>query len=258
MPSVLAYHRPETLDEASSLLSGPNSRAIGGGTVAVPESRGAKADGVELVDLQGLGLDGIEQSGNRLILGSMIRLGDLVSGGLMSHEPGGTTPGEMVPQLIRDLARRELPSTLRNQATLGGTIALGDSESILLAGLLVHGAQVHLHGQEPISLEQSLAECVGNRVVTAVSIELDDSATGGSATASTGRTPADIPIVAAIGRRVDDVVRMALTGLAPSPVLVDPSDPLRDLDPVGDFRGSPAYRRHLATTLCTRVLGELT
>lgn len=263
LPSVLAYHRPTTLDEAVALLAEPRRRAIGGGTVAVPEGRIATAAGVELVDLQALGLDAVSIEGDRLVIGAMVRLGDLA---------GTSTPTNPdipeVPELISDLARRELPSTLRNQATIGGTVALGDGDSLLLAGLLVHGAMVHLHGQAPMPLEQSLEECVGARIVTAVSIELDDrssdhvsaegaSSEGGSAVAGTGRTPADTPIVAAVARRSGEVTRVALTGMAPSPILVDPADPIVGLEPPGDFRGSTSYRQHLATTLTTRVLGEL-
>ncbi len=252
MPSVLAYHRPTTLDEAAELLADPSRRAVGGGTVAVPEGRVRTEAGIELVDLQALGLDGVSIDGDRLMIGAMVRLGDLA---------GTATPTNPdipeVPELVRELARRELPSTLRNQATIGGTVALGDADSVLLAGLLVHGAIVHLHGSDPMPLDQSLAECVGARVVTSVSIELDTTGVGGTAFAGTGRTPADTPIVAAVARRANDDTRVAVTGMAPSPTLVDPADPIAGLEPPGDFRGSTAYRKHLAQTLTTRVVGEL-
>ena len=112
MPSVLAYYRPGSLDEAATLLAGPNRRAIGGGTVVVPDARVAREEGVEVVDLQALGLNVIEADGDAVALGAMVRLGDLAGDGA-------------VPALIRDLAKRELPSALRNQATVGGTVALG-------------------------------------------------------------------------------------------------------------------------------------
>jgi CO/xanthine dehydrogenase FAD-binding subunit len=50
--------------------------------------------------------------------------------------------------------------------------------------------------------------------------------------------------------------RLALTGVARRPVLVDP-DALDELEPLGDFRGSPEYRRALAQTLAARALEEL-
>ena len=135
MPSVLAYHRPGSLDEASTLLAAPNRRALGGGTIAVPTARVHRDEGVELVDLQALGLDAVEVDGESLSLGAMVRLGAMVE-------------DDRIPVLLRDLAKRELPSALRNQATLGGTVAHAESTSVLLAGLLVHGAQVTLHAGE--------------------------------------------------------------------------------------------------------------
>lgn len=240
MPSIAAYHRPDSLDEALSLLAAPNRRALGGGTIVVPESRVARPDAVELVDLQALALDGWEQSPDSLTIGAMVRLGDLVD-----HDD--------TPPLLGDVARRELPSALRNQATIGGTVALGDPDSVLLAGLLVHGAQVHLHGQDPMALSDSLAEGVGRRIVTGVTV--DPAGTG--AIAVTGRTPADTPIVAAVARRTDDGVRLALTGVGDHPVLADPADPTAGLRPPSDFRGSTDYRLHLVETLGTRAVQEV-
>ncbi len=240
MPSIAAYHRPDSLDEALSLLAAPNRRALGGGTVVVPQSRVARPEAVELVDLQALGLASITAAGEGLSLGAMVRLGEL-------------TEAEAAPTLLRDLARRELPSALRNQATVGGTVALGDPDSVLLAGLLVHGAQVALHGQDPIALSESLAECVGQRIVTAVTVE-----TGGTgAIAATGRTPADTPIVAAVARATDAGVRLALTGVGVYPVLADPTDPTAGLEPPADFRGSSDYRLHLVDTLSARAVQEV-
>lgn len=241
MPSVLAYHRPQTLDDVSELSRRPNTRLIGGGTVVVPDARAAGADGVEIVDLQALGLDLIEPApGDCVTLGAMVRLGAMAVDG-------------RVPELLRDLARRELPSALRNQATVGGTVALGAPDSVLVAGLLVHGAEVDIHGLGTVPLEELLAAGAPAGVVTAVRIEC----TGTGSIAATGRTPADDPIVAAIARNSSDGVRVALTGVAAAPIEVDPADPTAGLAPPGDFRGSPAYRLHLAETLTRRAVLEV-
>ncbi|MFQ5556740.1 MAG: FAD binding domain-containing protein [Acidimicrobiales bacterium] len=239
MPSPLAYHRPGSLDEASTLLAGPNRRAVGGGTIVVPEARAA-GGGVELVDLQNLALDRIEDDDGRVRIGAMVRLGDLAS-----HR--------RVPELLCELARRELPSALRNQATVGGVVALAGTESVLLAGLLVHDTRVSLHGHPDIALADLVADGTGARLITAVSVDPD----GSGVVAATGRTPADVPIVAAVARATADRRWLALTGVAATPVLVDPGAPTAGLDPPGDFRGSPEYRLHLAQVLSTRVLAEL-
>lgn len=240
MPSVLAYHRPESLEEASTLLAGANRRALGGGTVVVPAVRERRGEGVEFVDLQALGLDQIESADGRVTMGAMVRLGELVT-------------DDRVPRLLRELAQRELPSALRNQATLGGTIALAEPESVLLAGLLVHEARVELTGHGSVLLAELLEQGTGNGIITSVSVAAD----GHGAIASTARTPADVPIVAAIARSTPDGMRLALTGVAATPVEVDPADPAADLSPPGDFRGSTAYRAHLAALLSKRVLAEV-
>ncbi|MCP5027539.1 MAG: hypothetical protein GY929_14780 [Actinomycetia bacterium] len=239
MPSVLAYHRPESLDEASTLLARPDRRAVGGGTVIVPQARQIADIGVELVDLQSLGLDTIETDDNRLRLGAMVRLSDLVS------HPA-------TPTLLADLARRELPSAQRNQATVGGTAALGWPDSVLVAGLLAHNAIVEIHGAEPTALAGVLGAVTG-RIITGVTIETD----GAGGYAATGRTPGDEPIVAAVARATAGSPYLALTGVATTPVLVDPADPTARLSPAGDFRGSPEYRLHLAGVLAQRALGEI-
>lgn len=209
--------------------------------MVVPDARVQRDDGVEVVDLQALGLDDITPADDRLRLGAMVRLGDLVA-------------DDRVPALIQDLARHELPSALRNQATIGGTIALAEGESVLLAGLLAYGADVECHDRSPASLADFLAEGVGDRLIIAVTIDT----TGSAAWAATGRTPKDTPIVAAVARVGAADTRLAFTGVASTPVLADPADPTAGLDPPGDFRGSNAYRRQLASTLAARALDGAT
>ena len=74
--------------------------------------------------------------------------------------------------------------------------------------------------------------------------------------AATGRTPHDVPIVAVVGRVGPDGTRLAVCGVGPVPQLVTEGS-LGQLDPPGDFRGTPAYRKHLTEVLTARVLGEL-
>lgn len=221
------------------MLLEPNRRALGGGTVLNADR---EPPAIELVDLQALGLDGIEADGDRLRLGAMATL-DRVA-----DDPA-------VPPWLQDLARAELPSTLRTLATVGGTVAAGGAESVLLAGLLAADARVELAGTDPFPLVGLLvAGLPTGALVTAVTVDR----TGTAAVAATGRTPADVPIVAAIAHRGSDgAVTLALTGVAATPVVVDPDDPVAALDPPGDFRGSPAYRRHLATVLSARALEQI-
>jgi CO/xanthine dehydrogenase FAD-binding subunit len=126
----------------------------------------------------------------------------------------------------------------------------------------VHDATVAVAGPGSGTARVDLADLLDEGVpagAIVTSLEVDAEAAGDqdTAVAVTGRTPADVPIVAAVARRSPTGIRLALTGVADHPRLVDPDHPTGDLTPLGDFRGSGEYRVHLASVLSTRVLQEL-
>ena len=116
MPTIRDYHRPATIEEALELLARDDvvTVPLGGGTTLnglpkrVPEA---------VVDLQLLGLNEIAYRDSTLVIGAMTTLSQLVS-----HE--------MTPAAIVGLAKREAPNTIRNAATLGGTVGTANSESL--------------------------------------------------------------------------------------------------------------------------------
>ena len=238
MKRISAYFRPESIGEAFALLDQPGAVLIGGGTklnlrtMSVPMS---------VVDLQLARLDGIDRlDDDTLSIGATTTLQQLVD-------------SEEVPAVVRGAARRELPSTLRAQSTLGGTIVSADAESELLTALLVHDAVVSVaspEGTEKMELGALLAHLplAPHAIVTAVAIDTR----GAASVARTARTPADKAIVAAAARvGGDGRRRLALAGVASTPVLVEETS---KLDPPGDFRGSGEYRRALAGVLISRVI----
>ncbi|HVM68168.1 MAG TPA: FAD binding domain-containing protein [Acidimicrobiales bacterium] len=235
---MTAYHRPSNLAEALALCARSGAIVIGGGTALHARGPG---EPVEVVDLQALGLDGIVAAGNgAMTVGATATLQQLV------HH-------EATPPVVRDAARRARPSTLRNQATVGGLLASGDPESELLAALLVYDAVVTIaaaDGTREVPLDAVLAglPLEHGTLVTAVTL-----ATGGRAAAArVGRTTADAPIVAAVARSDDGTRRTALAGVAARPVLVG-----ADLHPPGDHRGSGEYRVAMAAVLVERALEAL-
>ena len=231
MPLARAYHRPTDLDEALGLLSDPQRVPLAGGTVLNADRNPSD---FELVDLQLLGLDRIETSAEQMVIGAMVDLEQLRDA---CDDP-----------LIAEMCRRELPSTLRTLATVGGTVSAGGQNSVLLAAFLVsHGVGIDSNGND-CSLDDN-----PDRLITAVRL----ACTGTTAWSLTGRTPMDTPIVAAVGRRDAAGLRVAVTGVGTRPRSVDPHDPTADLDPPDDFRGSAAYRRHLVDVHVARVVEEL-
>ena len=238
MPKVTAYHRPATLDAALDLLADPGRVPLGGGTVVNTPG----GEPVEVVDLQAIGLSGITEEDGQIRVGATTILQELVDSGV-------------VPAIVRTTARRELPSTLRNQATIGGTIAARDPESVLTATLLVHGATVELADGAQRTTESLSVYLAGEdrRLITAIFFEAE----GDAQLSATGRTPADTPIVAAIARQHRGTTTVAVTGVAPTPLLVDPEAPGAALEPFEDFRGSAAYRLHLVEVNVNRAVAGL-
>lgn len=245
MVTVSAYGRPSTIEQALELLERPGAVVLAGGTRL---NGGSSAEQVEVVDLQSLHLDGIRpETGDALLMGTL-RIGAMTTLQELADS-------DQVPGVVREAARREQPSTLRAQGTVGGCVATGHAESELLAALLVHETVVHVDtslGTEALPLERLLDDLPlgAGRVVTALTIRTS----GAAAAAHTARTPADRAIVAAFARVTEDGRRIALTGVAETPVLVEPGD---ELHPVADFRGSSDYRRALADVLIARVVEEI-
>jgi CO/xanthine dehydrogenase FAD-binding subunit len=248
MPTIKTYHRPTSVEEALRLLTrtGVSSAIIAGGTYATAHL-GESID--EIIDLQAVGLDELAVAGNRLTVGAMVRLQTLVD-------------DERVPPLLRELAHREGPNTVRHQATIGGIVIGAEADSELLAGLLVHETEVTVEstaGSKSLSLADFLADvpaALGGGLVITISV----ATSGLGAGERVARTPADRPIVAAVARLdATGQPHLALCGVAATPILVpaDPDQLAQTLSPPADFRGSSDYRRQMAVTLSRRVLGEL-
>ncbi len=244
MTLIQAYHRPRTLAEALDLLARPglNTAVMAGGTYLT-----AHAEGVdEVVDLQALDLRGVAREGDWLTLGAMTSI-------------QAVADAAGAPELLREMALREGPSTFRNQGTVGGAIVCANPESEFLAALLALEAEVTivtLAGDRTLPLADFLADgrgSLGGGILTWVAL----ATSGVTASERVARTPADQPIVAAVGRKTPQGrVLLALCGVAVTPVLVAPAE-VASLNPPADFRGSSEYRREMAVLLAGRVLGQL-
>ena len=237
---ITRYHRPVTMDEALGLMEHPGTFVLGGGTSIV-----ASGPTGEAVDIQALALDTIESDGRTVRMGTTALLTDIA-----------TSPD--VPPMLRELAHREAPNTIRNAATIGGTIGANEPESELLAGLVAYGAtatvswsrEVAVHPVADILTNPNLIE---RAIITA--IEFDP--TGTAASHRTGRTPMDRPIVMVAGHKgTDGHIQLAMTGAADHVVAVSPGQ-AGEVSPPSDFRGTSEYRRSLAVELTKRVLADI-
>ena len=242
MPVIHEYHRPKNIEEALRLLNRENqqTKVLAGGTnLGSSEFMGLEA----VVDLQALGLNQVSISSNQVVLGAMVRIKEIAQ-------------NSGIPSLLRKMARRDGPNTQRNAGTIGGAIVEADWESELYAALLVHGASVTIQtidGRQFMPLQDFSQDLVKRGLV--ISVGLDPG--GATADARVARTPADSPIVAAVGRKNEaGDVQLAFCGIGKLPIMAN-LESLAGITPPSDFRGSSAYRREMAITLGKRVLEQL-
>jgi CO/xanthine dehydrogenase FAD-binding subunit len=241
---IKAYHRPVTIEAALELLSHPGVKTVALTSYAALTDAPLSDPSIdEVVDLQDIGLDSISLSGAHLTIEALVRLQTIVD------HPS-------VPQWLREIARQEEPSTFRNMRTLASILLNPSSESCLLAALLVSGAQVRVRtatGESCLSLADFLGSAA-NRIAATIPVSVSLEPTGTVRVEKIGRTPADKPIVAVVARRTPpgDLI-VALCGVAPLPIVVDPAQ-VDSLEPPGDFRGSVTYRKAMAKVLVERIM----
>ncbi len=129
---IIAYHRPQTLDEALKLLSRPNTFPLGGGTLLSHR----QSDSVEVVDLQALGLNSIKKSGSSLEIGATATLQQLLE-------------DVNCPDALKSALKLDAPLNLRNAATVAGTIVSCDGRSTFFTALLALDAKLAIIKSKP-------------------------------------------------------------------------------------------------------------
>jgi probable selenate reductase FAD-binding subunit len=263
-----AYFRPQSLDEALSLLSRPQAMALAGGTALLASDVNG-----EVVDLQELGLDQVEFLNGRLLAGTMVRLAALAE--YLEENGRREDPTTLLSKAIRQAG----PNTFRNAATLGGVIASRPADSELLAALLVLEAELTLQtaGRPAATLSLSDYLAADERpagLITEIAIPWQN---GQAISERVARTPADYPIVSITAWQPDGgTVRLAATGIRQRPLrLATAEDALANglvedatlakaaaaasqaSNHPGDFRGDTAYRAQMAAVLTRRVLTQI-
>lgn len=252
---ITAYHRPQTLEEALGLLgrASPKTVPLGGGTL-LSHSR---ADALEVVDLQALGLDRIADQGKNLEIGATATLQSL-------HGHGSC------PAALRLALKLEAPLNLRNAATIAGTIVSCDGRSTLVTSLLALDAKLSIVNWEPdAGRPAERSENIGSflplrptGLITKITIPLQ----ARLAFEYVARTPSDKPIVCvAVAQWPSGRTRLSVGGFGKVPRLAMDGTEAEGLEAAArnamhdgkDEWGSAEYRMDVAATLAGRALGAL-
>jgi CO/xanthine dehydrogenase FAD-binding subunit len=244
---ITAYHRPQTLDEALTLLAQPNVVPLGGGTLLAHP----KADPVEVVDLQALSLNTVKKQGNNLEIGATVTLQQLLE-------------SEHCPEALKSALKLEAPLNLRNAATVAGTLVTCDGRSPFAATLLALDVKLTTIVNRQSSIV-NLGEFLPLRsqgLITALTIPLNVKL----AFDSVSRTPADKPIVcAALAQWNSGRTRLALGGYGKSPLLGMDGTEAEGVDAAArntfheavDEWASAEYRMDIAAIIAKRCLKHL-
>jgi aerobic carbon-monoxide dehydrogenase medium subunit len=245
-PPPFEYHAPTSVEETVGLLAElEDAKILAGGQSLIPLLNFRLARPAHLVDINGLTeLDRVYEREGGVAVGAAVRQATAERHPLL----GQRCP--LVPLALHHVAHH----VIRNRGTVCGSIAHADPAAELCAVLLALDGHV-------------VARSVrGERMIAASELFLGtfETALEPDEMVTEVWFPAHGPDVALVeeSRRHGDFAmagvargggRLALFGVAPTPVLVDAADPTRDLRPSGDLESSPEFKLHLVRVLVARA-----
>jgi carbon-monoxide dehydrogenase medium subunit len=246
-PPPFEYHAPVTTAETVQLLGGlEDAKILAGGQSLMPLLNFRLARPAHLVDINRLrDLDRVYERDGGVAVGATVRQADAERNPLLAK----LCP--LVPFALGHVAH----AVIRNRGTVVGSIAHADPAAELPAVLLALGGHVvALSGRGSRRIE------AGDLFVGPLepSIAPDELVTEAWFPSFGGRTA----LLEECRRHGDFALagvvlagdRLALFGVGGTPLLADPADPLRGLEPAGDLEASPEFKRHLVGVLVERAL----
>jgi CO/xanthine dehydrogenase FAD-binding subunit len=245
-PPLFEYHAPATVEEAFKLLSSlEDAKVLAGGQSLVPLLNFRLARPAHLIDINRIrGLDRIYERDGGVAVQALARQADVEDSDVVAR----------ACPLLSVAVRRVAHRVIRNRGTVCGSLAHADPAAELPAVLLALGGQVvacSTRGDRVIDAERLFD---GVMQTTLAEDELIVEAwfprsAAPFAIAEESRRHGDFAIAGAV--RAGE--RLALFGVAATPVLADPRDPTRGLQPSGDLEATPAFRLHLVQVLTEKV-----
>ena len=208
-----------------------------------------------LIDLSGLGLDTIEETGESFVLGAMVTLRQLETDARLKEAFGSG---------FADMTRHIVGVQFRNCATLGGSLYSRFGFSDVLTWLLALDCDVELAGAGVMPLAQYAAMPYDRDILARVIVRK----TGRKAVYESFRnTETDIPVLTCAASSLEGGLRLVIGGRPMRALAVEGlslSDPMETIAekaqslPFGsNMRASAQYRRHLAGVLAKRAVNRL-
>ena len=246
-PAPFQYHSPTSVDEACALLASlEDAKVLAGGQSLIPLLNFRLARPQHLVDINRVeNLDRIYARDGGVAVQALARQADVED---------STTVANLCP-LLTEAVRLVAHRVIRNRGTVCGSLAHADPASELPAVLLALGGHVlarSVRGERLIAAEQ-LFQGVFESALAPDELMVEawfPEVVGRYAILEESRRHGDFALAGVV--RSGDI--LALFGVAPTPVLADPSDPARGLEPGGDLEATAEFRRHLVRVLAEKAL----
>jgi CO/xanthine dehydrogenase FAD-binding subunit len=278
-PAPFEYFRPDTVDEALSLLTehGWDAKLLAGGQSLVPAMNFRLAAPGVLIDLNRIpGLDGVREEGGALRIGTMVR----------QHAAERSADVRRLAPLLAEALPFVAHPQIRYRGTVGGSVAHADPAAELPAVMLALGARMHVvgpNGTRALAADEFFTGLFSTALEhdeMLAEIEIPALAPhAGWAFMEVSRRHGDFGLAGlAVSVALDDGgcctdARIALLGVGEGPVLAHAAaDALRgqspsagafaaaadaaraEVDPPMDIHASSEYRRHLVGVLVSRAL----
>ncbi len=256
------YHRPATIEEAVSLLTGNDeAKALSGGQTLLPTMRQRLAAPSDLVDLRGLpGMTGVSAGDGTLTVGAAVAHADVA---------GNADVLRLIPALA-GLAGRIGDPAVRHMGTIGGSLANNDPAADYPAAALALGARIVTNSREIDAGDffqgMFTTALEDGEIITAVRFPVPEKA----AYAKFPNPASRYAMVGVFVARTSAGARVAVTGAGADGVfrhsametaldadwspealagVATPADGL-----LSDIHGSAAYRAHLVGVMARRAV----
>jgi carbon-monoxide dehydrogenase medium subunit len=279
LPSRFEYHRPESLEDAYQLLGqyGDDAKVLAGGQSLIPVMKLRLATPGHIVDISRLALDEITESGDTLTVGALARHHDLErSDVIKAGYPVMATAAPLISDPI-----------VRNLGTIGGSLChadpAGDWGSVMLAlqASVVIGSS---RGERELPISEFLVDTFTtalepDEILTKVKVPKSSGSFGGTYL-KLERKVGDFASVAtavhlSLSNGTIDRAGIALTAVGTKNIPATDAEsslagaePTEDAfaeagrlaaeasSPIGDVRGSEAYKRHVVDVYVRRGLAR--
>ena len=265
IPAAFEYARASSVDEASRLLKkfGEDAKVLAGGHSLIPLMRLRLAQPKALVDINGIkDLDHIKADGSKLRVGALTRHVTIQHSAVVK---------EKLP-ILAFVAGEIGDNQVRNMGTMGGVIAHADSAGDYpTIALMLDAEIVTNHRTIPAKdfFQDLFTTPLGqDEIVTEVVFPV---ANGPHKYIKFRRRLFDWAIVGAAAQKINGEWRIGLTNVGATPVRAkaveealkkgakpeEAAEHASDgLEPSGDLRASPEYKKHLARVLTKRAIQQ--